>query len=380
MSDAREQLTSEALSAADLKFLEAVKRTQQETTIPPEMNVDVGAIAKKAFATYLEGLEKPQVPDAAVVNGRALSHAIARLLPEESEDEKVSVQFTRDFFYAVVPTIILIILAVGYFVVRSKVNVSSGNAVKISILLTAAASLAVTAGFLFKREQLFSHLRSLKYSTGSLVGGLAVATVGLLSVYYGLEQKYKWQQSFRETKIETTSRALAEVGFATVGTTDDNLEEKVKRNFVDLETTSVHIVKSEKPEVKVEAQPDNVPTSVVLKIDPYKAKVSSTSSNEPTYEVLTGTVNKVSDDVIEINTVSPGTDQPRKITAQADQLMLNDFPEIKETGLQGQKVKVLFFSKNSQVIKMSLLGPGTESKIIYNADSLGLKKSAAAIY
>ena len=59
MSDAREKLSTQAFTADEQRFLEAIKRTQEETSRPPGMNVDVGAIAAKAFASYLDGLDTP---------------------------------------------------------------------------------------------------------------------------------------------------------------------------------------------------------------------------------------------------------------------------------------------------------------------------------
>lgn len=385
MTDASENLKEAALTNEELRFLEAIKRTQEDTSLPPGMNLDVGAVAAKAFAAYLEEAPPPPVivvPPGSIFN---LNKAVTDLMPEAIE-QKPTTHFGRDFLYTVVPTIILILFGVAYFLFRTKVDLSSEFALRISILFTIIAGLLFTAGFLWNPERLSRHWQSLRYSSGALVGGLAVTTFGLLMVSYVLQQKHKWQMDLRNNRIETTSRALAEVGFATVGKTpvdsagDHSLEAKTRRNFVGIEETASLQLKSDEPgkRVDVEAKSEDVPTSVILQIQPYRANVYSANPAQPDYEILTGTVHNYSKDFIEIKPDDASMKEPIKINLKesSEELMLADLPEIKETGLQGQEVKVLFVPKSSQAIKMSLLRQGAPPRVIYNADSASLKRAA----
>ena len=373
-----EKLETQALTTDELRFLEAIKRTRAETTLPPEINVDVGAIAAKAFASYLEGLEDPRPPKVVTVTPAGLTQLVAQLMPAEPVEQQPSIQFRRDFLSNWVFQVFLVIICLGYLFFRSRIDLPYSRLAQILMAGAVVGLITFSIWFLRNPDRLGIRLNCLKYSAGSLASGLAALAIGL----YGFQQ---WQQDVNTTKIDSTSRALAEVGFAAVGTSDVNkLKEKALRNFVELEkTTSLELVESGKPAlgVKLAAKPENVPTSVILQIEPYRANVTTANSDQPAFEVLTGTVNKVSNDGIEINSTDLSTDKLRKInlTAHADQLLLEDLPEVRESGLQGREVKVLFVPKSSQTIKMSLLRQGAEPKIIYNADSVGLKRTVAIL-
>jgi DNA-binding transcriptional regulator of glucitol operon len=390
MSGARQKLST-ALTAEELKFLEAIKKTQEETSPPP--SVDVGAIAAKAFASYLEGLagentETEPIPGIAAVLTKTtpgLTKTVANLIGEESNEQKPFIHFRRDFIYTVVPTIVLAVLGIGYLLFRSKVNlsssllVSSSVLVKSSIAVTVLTAVGFTVWFLVDPDRISNHLRSIRYSGGALTGGLAVAALALLTINYGLDQRGKWQN----TRIENTSREMAELGFATVGSTvGTNLEGKTRLNFVGSQQTAF-VLKSEQSgeAVKVEAKPDKDRTnaSVVLDIVPYSAKVYSFGSTVADYEVLTGKVDysDQNQDFVEIKPDGGAT--PIKITldSNARQLMFANFSELRESGLTGKDVKVLFVPKSSQALKMSWRRQGTD-ELIYNSASASLKQAAAS--
>lgn len=389
MSGARPKLSPEALSAEELRFLEAVKRTREEASPPP--SVDVGAIAAKAFASYLEGVEgtDPEpIPGLAAVLSRTtpgLQRTVANLINEESNEQKPSIHFRRDFTYTLVPTIVLAFLGIGYLLFRSKVNLSSSVLsssvlVKTSIAVTVLTAIGFTIWFLVDPDRISSHLRSIRYSGGALTGGLSLATLALLAVNFGLDQRGKWQN----TRIENTSREMAELGFATVGPTvgGTSLEKKTQLNFVGSQQTAF-VFKSEQggEAVKVEAKPDNNRTnaSVVLDMVPYSAKVYSFGSTVADYEVLTGKVVDYSDQNQDLVEIKPdGGATPIKVTldSNARQAMYANFSELRETGLTGKDVKVLFVPKSSQALKMSWRRQGTD-ELIYNSASASLKQTAA---
>ena len=402
MSDARKKLSSQAFTADDRKFLEAIKRTQEETALPPGMNVDVGAIAAKAFASYLEGLpplppkgkpgEQPALAEQARTVSWAslnvpkselttvlstttvsLSEAVAELIEEQPES---SVQFRREFLYTVVPTAVLIFFGIGYVLFKSRIDLPYSLMTWILTVVTAVAAITLFVKFRVLPEQTSRYLRSLRYSSGSLVGGLAVAVLGLLSINYGVREKWKLQRNLTNTKLESTSRDLAEVGFATVGAKEDeNLAEKTRMNFVGLDNSASVELKSDKPASKVEvkAKPDNVATSVFLLIEPFKADVYTTNSTEPDYQIVTGKVNSVSDNYIEIEPNGSSATQQLRIT-----LARASFDQATMTTLRDKEIKVLYIPKSSQAIKMALLGQGSES-IIYNVASAKLQNQSAAM-
>ena len=387
MSGARQKLST-ALTAEELKFLEAIKKTQEETSPPP--SVDVGAIAAKAFASYLEGLagegtQTEPVPGIAAVLTQTtpgLTRTVANLMGDDSIDQKPRIHFRRDFIYTLVPTVVLAVLGIGYLLFRSKVNLSSSVLVKSSLAVTVLTAVGFTVWFLVDPDRISNHLRSIRYSGGALTGGLAVAALALLTINYGLDQRGKWQQDARTTRIENTSREMAELGFATVGSTNGtNLEGKTRLNFVGSQQTAF-VLKSEQSgaAVKVEAKPDKDRTnaSVVLDIVPYSAKVYSFGSTVADYEVLTGKVKYSSDNDVEITPDGGAT--PIKVTldSNARQLMFANFSELRESGLTGKDVKVLFVPKSSQALKMSLRRQGTD-ELIYNSASASLKQTAAIV-
>jgi hypothetical protein len=217
----------------------------------------------------------------------------------------------------------------------------------------------------------------LKYSSGALVGGLAVAFFGLLSINYGIHQKGKWN----ENKIESTSRAMAEVGYASVERIpDENLAEKTRMNFVGLENSAVELETEKAGAVKVRAKPESVSTSILLTIGPFRANVYSADSTEPDYEILTGTVHNYSKDFIEIKADDSSKTKPVKInlTENSERLMRADLENNNEAKLQGMEVKVLYVPRSSQAIKLSLLR-GAAPRVIYNADSASLTMAAAMV-
>ena len=373
MSDARETGSTHALTADDRKFLEAIKRTQQETSLPAGMKVDISAIAAKAFASYSEVLPRDSTELTNVLSRATdgLNKAVAELLDQQQHEHKV--QFRREFSYSVVPTSVLIVLGIGYLLLRSRVNLPYTLLVQLLAGFIALAAIALYIGFRFVPERLSSGLRQMRYSSGAMVGGLAAALICLQWISYNSRG---WQQEVTDTKLQSTSRAMAEVGFATVGANEnENLAERTRMNFVGLDNSDSFELTSDKPAKKVEvkAKPGNVATSVVLMIEPFKADVYSVDSAEPDYQILTGKVNSVSDNHIEIKPNDASVSHPIRInlaTASLDQPVL--------TQLRDKEVKVLFVPKSSQAIKMAFLGKGSDS-IIYNAASPKLLDQSAAI-
>jgi hypothetical protein len=290
-------------------------------------------------------------------------------------EQEPSVQFRREFFYTVIPTVVLAVLAAGYLLFKSRVNLPFNLLAQILAVCTVLAALALTIGFLIDMEAISARLRSFRYSGGSLVGGLAVAALGLLFINYGFQQRGKWLQNVSANKLESTSRELAEVGFATVGVKEgENLEAKTRLNFVGLDDSGSFELKSDKQTraVTVEAKPGNVVSSVVLLIEPFRANVYSANSTEADYEIVKGRVNSVSDNHIEIQPDDSKVAQSVRIdlaNASVDKLTMAE--------LQNKEVKILFVPKSSQAIKMSLLKQGSES-IFYNAASAKLQEQTAA--
>lgn len=406
MAEARGKIVASEFTDDERKFLEAIKRTQAQVNPPEGMNVDVGAIAAKAFASYLKGMETEETGDLewesatqrafafqSVELRKVLSQttsgftkAVGELLQKEAVEP--AVEFRRDFFYTVIPTTVLLFVGGVYLFLRSKVDLPYGPLASALLILTIAAAGGLAVGFLKNPTVFSSHIGSLKHSGGALVGGLFVAAIGLLLGTYGFAQKVQWQQSLNSARIESASRDLAEVGFSTVGQMNgSSLEAKTLMNFGGTDNAGTFVVETEKngDAVKVEAKPSDAPTSVVLHIEPKKADVYSTSSTLPDYQILTGRVSSISDDFVEL-TPDVSTDSlPVKITLVAggsDQLKHANWIAFKEANiekLKGEEVKVLFEPRTSKGLKMSLFQSGTESVIYNSALSNVTVKTSAAI-
>lgn len=415
MAEARGKLANEQFTEDEIRFLEAIKRTQLQVNPPDGINVDVGAIAAKAFASYLQGVENEKQPVSTefelshaqhnmMASGIELRRVLATTTPGfqkavgelfQSQSVDPAVEFRRDFFYTVIPTTVLLFLGGIYLFLRSKLNLPYGPLASALLILTIAVAGGLAVSFL-KSPVLFSkHIGFLRYSGGALTGGLFVAAIGLALGTYGFTQKVKWQQSaatartnFANARIDSTTRTLAEVGFSTVGTREnDSLESTARMNVASLASSDTFVLQPERDgkAMKVETKPNDTPTSVVLHIEPKKADVYRTNASLPDYQIFTGTVDSISERFVEIKPDNSAMEILRisLVAGDTDQTRFANWIErYKEAAdmdkLKGEEVKVLFDTKSSKGLKMSLLAAQGGDSLIYNAALSNIITKASA--
>lgn len=356
---------NEELTEDELKFLAAVERTKEETTVPPDVKIDVRAVAARAFAAYLESDGKQEDADTQIIvtATAGINRTVSELLNIKPVQE-----FRRDFFSVIIPTLML--LGGWYFFFRMKGNTSYLWGPNIVVFLLFSVALALTFSYLKYHVRMSnSFLKSLRYSVGALVGVLASLAI-LLGV-----GNYSLRQNWIDTKLEGTKRDIADVAFMTVGG-KKNLQGETQLNLSRLDNTAAVIVETnENGEIiKIEAKAKDVPIPVIAEITPKRANIYSSDPTQPDYKILTGKIRWLSENAIEINPDEPDNTQqivklnfnPTIVPSHYE----SSWTSLNSKNLENYKdkdVKVLYSTKSGEPIKMIIANAEGSHPYLYNS-------------